>query len=145
MLNITKDTDCKYVRLTHADITAHDDTYTLELVITDESDNTDTTVAITAADITIPAEGDRYFEYAISNGIYGLSLVKTVGTTKTFTNACLFLDCDVRCNAITTDIETSMLHYSLMLAEDCDCDCEKMKPIYELLLQKVEDNPCTTC
>lgn len=145
MLSIIKDTDCKYVRLVHADITAHNDTYTLELVITDETDGVSTTVGITAADVTIPDSGDRYFEYAMTNGIYTLSLVKTVGTTKTFTNACLFLDCNIRCKSITKDIETSMLHYSLSLAEECDCDCSKMKEIYELLLQKTEDNPCTNC
>ena len=145
MITIVKASDCSYFRISHSDIENHDDTYTLELVITDETDGAANTVIIKAVDITNPGTEDAYYQHTLSNGIYGLSLVKTVGTTKTFTNACLFLDCDIRCKAVSTDIETSMLHYSLSLAEECDCDCINMKEPYELLLQKLEENPCTSC
>lgn len=145
MLSTIKASDCSYVRFSSDEITQHDDSYQLELVVTNENDGTSFTVPINASDVITSECEDPYFQYVLSNGIYGISLVKTIGFQKTFKNACLFLDCDIRCNAVTKDIETSMLHYSLNLAEQCDCDCSKMQPIYELLLQKLEDNPCSTC
>lgn len=145
MINVVKDIECTYVRLSHDFITQHNDTYELKLEITNQANGGVTEVVIEQADIVTPAEGDMYYEYAITNGVYSLRLMKTVGTTVSYIQACVFMDCDIRCKAVSTDIETSMLHYALTLAEECDCDCDKMGNIYELLLQKVEENPCKSC
>jgi hypothetical protein len=143
---ITKATDCTYVQLRNDDITNHDDSYTLSLIVTDVETSTSTTTAITAAMLTVDGT-DTYYQHSTSgaSGVYKYSLVKTVGTTKTYYTACVFLDCSVRCDAVGTNIETSMLHYSISLAEDCDCDCENMKEPYELLKELLVDTPCTNC
>lgn len=80
----------------------------------------------------------EFYELAgtFSNGVYSVTILanKTDDTTAT-EQACVFMDCDVKCSVET--IEQMVLHYALVNGSGCTCDCSKMYTIYQALQSKI--------
>lgn len=142
MITIIKNNDCSTVDISNS----FTETFvgTLQLKVTDLVSKAVTTINIEVGDLT-----DGVYTYTTNSngGIYEYKLVQTDGSTISVEKACVFLDCDIRCNVITANIDTILLHHALSLAESCDCDCENTEPVYELLLQELDqaDSNCKDC
>lgn len=73
---------------------------------------------------------------SFSNGVYSLTIsaVKEDDTTEE-ESGCVFMDCTIKCNVVT--IEQMVLHYALVNANGCTCNCAKMYTVYQALQSKI--------
>ena len=141
-MQITISQDCSSVEISSDLLTTF--VGTVQLTITDMVSKAEAVVDILVTDLV-----NNNYTYTTNSegGIFEYKLTQDDNGSLLIDKTCVFLDCDILCDSVTTDIETNMLHYSLKLSERCGCDCQNMEPIYELLLQKIDekDSNCKEC
>lgn len=102
-----------------------------------------------------------FFSNGLTDGIYTVN-IKIINPDNSYLiqEICIFVDCNIKCQIaqlldklIKDDVTTNnlyLIHYALINASNCGCNCEEMCDIFKYLTEelknfKIEIHECTTC
>ena len=112
-------------------------TYTIDILIDDTSES------------TAPATNPVVIASVDKDAMLDVKIKLTTVATESITieQGCLFTDCETLCNVVelaNTDQSYKILldYYLLTQANNCPCECTKLKEIATELLLKVNDCQC---